>query len=289
MSYPAIRFDGSAGSNQELRDELVGYIGASAKKDAAGLWERPTGVRLANLEVPGEVLYVAGDSQLTSVVDWTIDGCYFHDWLDAYYEDSSYAGPNNHIECLQIGGCENLHIHNSRFVRSSTHALFCRAWSASSSLPPQTIQGLVLDRCVFEGSYSEAGTIPPGTADVNVMDDLVDLAFGPTDATIVGCAFAHTLALELRHGRAVIRGNKFASMTRHALNLWLEAGHDVGDNVYGEITGSPASSPFAGDVVDPAVDVSTPNYGYGWYTNREPEPEPGPDPHVCECCGQTLP
>jgi hypothetical protein len=288
-SYPQIRFDGAAGSDRDVRDQVFSYLGGSAQETTPGSgdWVRPTNVRLANIEVFPPGMVDSGDPQITSAVDWVLDGVYFHDFVDQAFEDGS---GNNHVECLQFGGAQSVHIFNSYFLRGTTHGVFARCWGATAWVPPQTFQDFIFSNCVFRGNYSPSGK-PVGTPDVQIVDDLADPSLGPTSIAVIGCAFASGgLHVDIQHGTAVIRGNMIRTVTRYALNLWQAAGYDVSDNVYGEITGNPSSSPFPGDTVDPDADFTRPNLAFSWRGElAPPDVPPDPGPGTCPTCGQPLP
>lgn len=234
----------SGASDLVVADTHLEYLGGQAFRAAGGAFVRPQNVTLRNLDVaPPAPLTNGGDPQFTSLVNWTIDSCSFHDWLDSFA-----GGVDHHIECFQLGGCQGLHVVNSSFLNGQTHAFFARAWSSSAYVPAQTIQGLVIDHCVL-------GKTKGGYNAVDIMDDLADPTLGATSATITSSAVGQSPSLRLSHGKATFRGNRSADPTAYALSLWKGAGYDVGDNVWQAISGH-GGSPFPGDTIDPAVDLT---------------------------------
>lgn len=241
-------------SGQVVKDQKLASIGGGAKKLPNGTFARLADFQLLRLDVsPPAPLTNGGDPQFTSVVNGLVDGCVFHDWLDAYYANPSAPGAvNHHVECFQIGGCQGLVIRNSKFLNGETHALFCRAWPKSASLPGQAVQGLVLQGNVF-------GPTRHGSNCVDLMDDLADPALGPSSVKVLGNAFGQSLSCRITKGHVEIAGNHFPGTSTYQLNLWQTLGYNVHDNVYAALRdkyGKPAQSPFPGDRVDPHVDLT---------------------------------
>lgn len=233
-----------------LPSKTIPFIGGSAKKNPAtpGGFDRLHDFVLRNLVVdPGHP--VTTDPEFTSVVNGLIEDCTFQNWLDAYYDAPTAPGAvNHHIECFQIGGCQGLTIRRCHFLNGEIHALFCRAWSASASVPGQAVQGLILEESVF-------GATRHGFNCVDILDDLADPALGPSSVSVLGCAFGQWLSMRVTKGVVEIAYNHFPAVTQYGLSLWKAAGYNVHDNVYQSI--DKGVSPFPGDKVDPNVDLTT--------------------------------